>query len=377
MNRRKPIPILLAVRELDLGGIERDVTKIAIHLDRERFEPHVVSYHDHGIRFEELKRAGIPVVTLPIRSLYSMESARSALRVWRYVRRHGIRLIHAWDSSCVFFVPLARLFRVPVVLSSMLGSRLLLDSRTRSQLRWTDKMVDSIVVNCEEMRRHMTEDEGVVPLQIQLCYNGFDTREFNTEAPFARPAQVQGASLVIGAVCALRQEKALDILQQAFAIVRHLDPGMRLLIVGSGPELQALQANCQRLGIQDATVFVPATSQVPVFLRGIDIFVLCSHSEAFSNALIEALACGCCAVGTRVGGIPELIGRNEERGLLCNAADPADLAAKLETLIRNPDLRRVYGARGAAFARDNLSIEAACARIGAIYDSFLSQRNVI
>ena len=139
----------------------------------------------------------------------------------------------------------------------------------------------------------------------------------------------------------LRPEKALDLLQESFARIRHLQPGMKLLIVGSGPELPRLQINGQRLGIQNDCVFEPATSQVPQYLRALDIFVLCSRSEAFSNTLLEAMACGCCAVGSQVGGTPELIG-NDERGLLFRPGDAGDLAEKLTTLIGNERLRREF-----------------------------------
>jgi len=366
-----PIPILLTVRELHHGGIERDVTKIAIQLDRSRFEPHVASYHAEGMRFEELSRAGVPVLHLHVSSLKSPTALCAAMRMRRYIREHAIRLVHAWDPSAVFAVPLARSLRVPVVLSSLLGSRDLLDQRTRRQVRWTDRMVDAVVVNCEAMRRHMI-DEQVPDERIEVCYNGIDTAEFYP-APTPKPTPVGDASLLIGAVCVLRPEKALDLLQESFARIRHLQPGMKLLIVGSGPELPRLQINGQRLGIQNDCVFEPATSQVPQYLRALDIFVLCSRSEAFSNTLLEAMACGCCAVGSQVGGTPELIG-NDERGLLFRPGDAGDLAEKLTTLIGNERLRREFGTRAADFAKTRLSIEIAAERMAEIYEMMLRRK---
>ena len=364
-SQSKPVSILLTVRELHHGGIEHDVTKIAIHLDRSRFEPHVASYHAEGMRFEELTRAGVPILHLPISSLKSPAALSAAMRMRRYIREHKIRLVHAFDTSAVFTVPIARALRVPVVLSSMLGSRDLLDQRTRRQIGWTDKIVDTVVVNCEAMRRQMIDDERVSGERIELCYNGVDAAEFYPEVP--KPAPVVDASFLIGAVCVLRPEKALDLLQDAFARVRHLKPGMKLLIVGSGPEFLRLQANGRRLGLQDECKFVPGTPLVPQFLRTLDIFVLCSRSEAFSNTLLEAMACGCCAIGSRVGGTPELIG-NDQRGLLFRSGDAGDLAEKLATLIGNGQMRRKLGARAAEFARTRLNIEIAARRMAEIYE---------
>jgi len=372
-----PIPILLTVRELHHGGIERDVTKIALKIDRSRFEPHVASYQAEGMRFEELSRAGVPLLHVPLTSLKSPTAFSAAMRVRRYIREHGIRLTHAYDSSAVFVAPIARALRVPAVLSSTLGNRDLLDQRSRRQVRWTDKIVDIVVVNCEAMRRHMIDDEHFPDQRIELCYNGVDTAHFfPAPGPAPKPAPVADASFLIGSVCVLRPEKALHLLQEAFARIRHMKPGLKLLIVGSGPELPQLQINSRRLGIQDDCVFVPATPLVPQFLRALDIFVLSSHSEAFSNTLLEAMACGCCAVGSRVGGTPELIG-NDERGLLFRPGDAGDLAEKLATLIGDEQLRRKFGTCAAEFARTKLSIEIAAQRMADIYEMMLRRKTAV
>jgi L-malate glycosyltransferase len=371
-NSAKPIPILLTVRELNLGGIERDVTQIAMKLNRSRFEPHVASYQLEGMRFDELRREGIPLLHLPVTSLKSATAVSAALRMRRYIREHGIQVVHAYDSSAVFAAPIARALRVPAVLSSTLGNRNLLDARTHRQVRWTDKIVDTVVVNCEAMRCHMMCDEHMALERIELCYNGVDTTQFYPAAA-RKPVPVAHAPFVIGAVCALRPEKALDLLQEAFARVRHLKPGMNLLIVGSGTELPKLEANGCRLGIQEHCIFVPATRSVPEFLRSFDIFVSCSSSEGFSNTILEAMACGCVVVGSRVGGTPELIVHNE-RGFLFQPGDAGDLAETLAILIGDDRLRLEFGMRAAEFARKNLSIEIAAARMAEIYELVLSRK---
>ena len=82
---KRPVPVLIMARELDQGGVERDVAKIAMHLDRSRFIPHVATYYAKGLRYEELRAAGIPILHLPLQSLLSMDSLRSALKLRRYI----------------------------------------------------------------------------------------------------------------------------------------------------------------------------------------------------------------------------------------------------------------------------------------------------
>jgi glycosyltransferase involved in cell wall biosynthesis len=101
--------------------------------------------------------------------------------------------------------------------------------------------------------------------------------------------------------------------------------------------------------------------------------VLSSRAEAFSNALLEAMACGCCTVASHVGGTPELVGEN--RGLLFLPDNSTDLAEKLSRLISSPALRRSLGTAAAAFARQHLTIQEAACRMGAIYERLLARKS--
>ncbi len=81
-----------------------------------------------------------------------------------------------------------------------------------------------------------------------------------------------------------------------------------------------LRSQAEARGLAGDCTFVPATGQVAEWLQAIDIFVLPSRSEALSNSLLEAMACGCCPVASRVGGNLELI-RHGENGMLFEAGD--------------------------------------------------------
>jgi glycosyltransferase involved in cell wall biosynthesis len=294
----------------------------------------------------------------------------AAIRLGRYISRHAIQVLHAYDPTAVLGAPVARALNLPAVISSQLSYRDIMDWKTRFLMRLTDRIVDAVMVNCEAMRRHMIEEEGVPARRVELCYNGVDTGQFYP-AEVEKPELLAGASLVIGTVCALRPEKGLLLLQESFAAARK-PAGVKLLIVGSGEEMPRLESNARKLGIADMSVFVPATAEVPRWLRAIDIFVLPSFSEAFSNSLLEAMACGCAVIGSRVGGTPELIGA-EERGLLFTSGDAAELARKMSILIERESLRRELGGRAARFARENLTIDIAARRTAEIYEKLLAR----
>jgi L-malate glycosyltransferase len=259
-----PIPVLLMVRELNLGGSERQMAEIAKALDRSRFDPRVGCFRPAGLRADDLRAAGVPIVHFPVPSIASV---KGALRIAAYVREQNIQLVHTFDTPAnLYGAPAARLAGSAVVVSSQRVDRALWQAWQRHGLRITDRLVDGIVVNCDFLRRHLRDEEKVPAGLIHLCYNGIDTRAFQPRKT-VRPEALRSASLVLGVVCGLRPEKGLDTLLDAFPAVRGLVPGMKLAIVGSGPCLPDLQDRARALGVLPDCVFEPATPHVADWKR--------------------------------------------------------------------------------------------------------------
>ncbi len=371
MNGR--YPVLLMVRELGLGGTERQLTETARGLDRSIFEPHVGCFRADGFRAEDLREAGVPVVRFPAGSLMNASTFSGAAFMRRYLREHRIQLVHTFDTPTnLFGVPAAWAFRVPALLSSQRAYRELTPPFGRRLLRLTDRLADGIVVNCKAMERHMVTAEGVPPERVRVCYNGIDTGTFFPDAGEPRPAPIADAQVTIGVVCALRPEKDLPTLVRAFALVRAKRPGLKLVIAGSGSCREELGALAQELGIAADCHFEPAVRNVVPWMRAIDIFVLPSRSEALSNSLMEAMACGCCPVASDVGGNPELV-IPMRTGLLFRAGDARELADRLDLLTGRPELRRSLGAEAARTISRDFSLEASARQMGSIYSGFLSR----
>jgi L-malate glycosyltransferase len=360
---------MLMARELGPGGTERQLTELARSLDPSRFEVHVGCFKE-GIRADELHRHGIPILRLPITSFKEPSAFSGVRQLISYLRKHKIRLVHTFDYplNC-FGIPVARAARVPVILSSQRADRRLIPRSYLTVLRVTDRLVSGIVVNSQAVWSEMVGTEHVPPSLLHLCYNGIDTDRFYSEGRRRVPA-LADASLVIGVVCVLRPEKDVATLIEASARVA-VDQGrnFRLVIVGSGPELGRLENLAQELRVSDHCVFQPAVSDVATWLRSIDIFVLPSVSEALSNSLMEAMACGCACIASRTGGNPELI-RDEETGLLFEPGDSRDLAEKLCRVFDDAGLRSRLARAGTRAIRDGFSLAASVKRMQEIYSGY-------
>src|SRR5262249_30250219 len=133
----------------------------------------------------------------------------------------------------------------------------------------------------------------------------------------------------------IRRVKGTDVLiQSAVRVVRDFPEAM-FLVVGRQSEaeyFEELNAQIENLGIRDNIRFVGESSGVFPLLKACDVFVLPSRSEGFSNALIEAMACGLPCVATRVGGNPEAI-EDGKNGYLVDSGDAEATAERILALL--------------------------------------------
>ena len=217
------------------------------------------------------------------------------------------------------------------------------------------------------------EDYDIAESRIHVCYNGIDLDAFHPEGPPKQPSGIVEGTPVIGSVSVLRPEKDFATLIKACARLRGERP-FRLVLIGSGPELEPLKQLASSSGLQDHVHFEPAAEDVAPWLRGIDIFVLPSRSEALSNALMEAMACGCGAVASNIGGNPELV-TPDRTGLLFNAGDDAGLAQALQSLLDDPGRLARLRRASADFIRDQFSLTRSADCMGEIYQKLIERKH--
>jgi glycosyltransferase involved in cell wall biosynthesis len=367
----KPVPVLYLIHSLGHGGSERQLAAVAMTLDRTRFTPHAASVLD-GFRAEEMRQDGIPVWTLPLRTYFGASTLTALRQLCGYISREKVELVHTFDYSLSpLGVAAARVCPGVRVLSSQRCNMELVPLKYRHLLMASHWMADGIIVNCEELRRHLHEEYKYPASRIEVCWNGIDIGRFHPSER-KRLHEVRDAALVVGSACVLRAEKALNLLLKSFAEVRKAATGMKLLIVGSGPEEEALRALAGRLGITPQCCFLPSTAEVTAALSSIDIFVHPSLSEGLPNAVMEAMACGCAVAASRVGGCPELI-EDGVQGLLFRPGDLDGMVAALRTLIAQPELRRKMADAASARIREQFSISASASRMSDIYERLLKR----
>jgi glycosyltransferase involved in cell wall biosynthesis len=178
------------------------------------------------------------------------------------------------------------------------------------------------------------------------------------------------------AVARLQPEKGIDDLVSAAAALRARLPKLRVAVAGSGPEENALRTRIEGAGLADSFSLLGSRSDVGALLAAADAFCLPSRHEGLPISLLEAMQAGLPCVATRVGGVPGVIADGVD-GVLVEPADPEELAAALERVLRDPDAGKAMGAKARALVGERYAVDAATAAYADIYDELVGARSSV
>ncbi len=215
------------------------------------------------------------------------------------------------------------------------------------------RRADRVVVTSEYCRRAAAAAYGVEPGRLLVVPEGIRLAEWRPEAVDEVAAGegtggVGAGGPVILSVARQYRRKDTATLLAALPAVFRRHPGVRVRIVGGGPELPSLVARARALGLDGAVRFlgeVPDERQVRREYFAADLFCLPSLQEGFGIAFLEAMAAGLPVVAAAAGAVPELV-PDGEAGLLVPPRDPEALAAALVRLLDDAELRHRFGAAG-------------------------------
>lgn len=174
---------------------------------------------------------------------------------------------------------------------------------------------------------------------INPVLNGVDEPAF-----LPVPPRTEQGIVTLGVLARLNPDKGVDTLITALSRVKH-DTPVRAVILGDGPLEADLRRIARDLGVADRVEFRGYVTDASRLLKQFDAVVIPSRSEAFSLVGAEAYAAGRPVIGTRVGGLVELV-REGETGWLVPVGDPAAMARAIEDAARDPERLRRMGAAG-------------------------------
>jgi glycosyltransferase involved in cell wall biosynthesis len=178
---------------------------------------------------------------------------------------------------------------------------------------------------------------------------------------------------VVGTVTRQRIRKGVVEFLQAVSAVRSREERVHGVIVGEVSEQRELSEWLDRLGLTGHVTLAGRRSDMPEVLSAFDLYVLSSHDEGMSNALLEAMAMELPVVATDVGGTGEVVVAGES-GFLVPPKDPKALAAGIEQVLSRPDGGRSMGRVGRRIVEQKFSARSMVREMERVYLSWIQQR---
>ncbi|HEU0302420.1 MAG TPA: glycosyltransferase [Longimicrobium sp.] len=366
--RRLRVAILL--NQLANGGTPSRVLELSRYL-RQGVELKVVVFlAPSEALVREYADAGVDVEVLGGRA-HPRSYARLAalLRAWRPDVLHTFlpfagtvgRLVGRWS-------------RVPVLVSSHQSVRGNYRPLIRALDALTMRMADHVVCNSEEVERSFFgtytpfEGEGSAG-RVVTVVNGIDADVVRRAVAAADRGEVRaelGAAADDFVVVSVgRYVRVKDQATTLRAFAAHAGTDARLWLVGWGEDEAELRALAGRLGVAERVAFVVGARDVARRLAGADCFVLASHKEGLSGALLEAMAAG---LPVAVSDIPQnLAVVGDDAGVRFRVGDADDLGRALLRIRRDPQLARALGERAAARVAERFSMERIARSLLALY----------
>jgi L-malate glycosyltransferase len=345
---RKRPTVCHVLHSLKVGGAEVLAARLARQLSGD-FRVLFACLDELGTLGQQLRDEGFKVEVLERRPGIDW---RCVLRLGQLLRRERVDLIQAHQYTPFFYAAAARLLspRAAILLTEhgrhhpdfprlkrKLANRLLLRRR------------DRVVAVGQAVRGALVANDGFPARRVQVIYNGIDLSPFavphDDRRSIRREMGVGDEDFVILQVARLDylKDHATAIRTLAQIIPQRTDA--RLVLVGEGPELNAIQELIRLHQVETQVRLLGLRKDVARLLSAADLFLLTSISEGIPLTVIEAMAAGLPVVATQVGGMAEVV-ENGVTGLLAPSGNQERLAAQVLSLAEAPAIRQQMGQQG-------------------------------
>lgn len=351
------IAFVIDTIESPTAGTEKQLLLLIESLDRSKFEPYLCVLRNSNWLESEFNKCEL--VDINFKSFKSLSSYLQIIEFVSWLRKNKIDIVqtHFIDGN-----------KVGTLAAVLAGTRERISTRrnqgywhNRSELyilKGLNRFTNKFLCNSESTKSWLISAEKVLPHKVSVIHNAIDLKVFYRgesvqRKKFRSDLGFPEHSIIVGIVANLRPVKALDVFIRAAKNTVNALPDTRFIIVGEGTERERLVNLCKKLKIDDVVHFWGSTEKVEDILSCIDIGVLTSSSESFSNAIVEYMASQLAVVASDVGGVREAI-TDGHNGYIFKPSDVDSLSLGLIRLIKE-NLIEKFGLNGYQFVLNNYS----------------------
>jgi glycosyltransferase involved in cell wall biosynthesis len=364
LGTERKLRVCFLVRQLNMGGAQRQLIELVRSLDQRRFAAEIVTLYDGGEYWVDA--AAVPGVRCASLGKRGRWDLGAVLRFACEMRRSRPDVVQGCLGVCNLLALCVRAIApsTRVVWSIRCSEPDFASGRWLSRLsfgieRIMSRLPDRIIANSQAGRDFHVR-RGYPSGKIAVIRNGIDSKRFRPDAEARKRMRgewkVAPEERVVMIAGRIHPQKGHSLFLRAAALAAKRRPGLRFAVVGDGSAQFVTPAKrlASSLGIDDRVIWAGAVLDMVAAYNAADIVTSCSSSEGFANALCEAMACGIPCAATAVGDSRFIVGA---AGVLIESMTPESVAkAWLELLAR------CDGERDALAIQARRRIESECAR---------------
>ena len=360
------IKVLQVIDHLAYGGGQFSVKGIIENMDSEQCEMFVCEL-----------RPNPPTVAIKgkfINLRYGKYDPRTVLAIAGLCKKYEIDILHPQLSKSNISCLLASFIcKTPVVIHER--GWILFSPVYSFLLKLLHRRAAVIIANSQAVASELVSKASVKRHNIRVIYNPVDFKIFDPEKvsrkQSRRNLKISDEDFIIGFVGRLHKMKGVDILIKAMPMLLDKAIDCCLVLAGDGPEHESLEAVTTRLGIADRVIFLGMCDNVPEITAAFDVAVIPSRQEPFGRVAAELMRMKVPIVTSGAGGLSELV-TDGETGLVTRENSPEEIAAAVERLADDEELRRQLAQRAYEFS-ERFDIKAHVKEIQKIYMELIEE----
>jgi len=372
------IKVLETIRQGQIGGGESHVLDLVKGLNKEIFEPIVLSF-THGPMVDQFLKMGIKTHVIETLKPFNISTYNAVKNI---LIKEDIDILHAHGTRALSntLFP-AKSLGIPVAYTvhgwSFHQDQSFVVRKTRelSEKYLTNQVDRTISVSNSNQRDGL--DRFNMP-RSQVINYGIDLNRFNAQnklKDLRAELGIQEGKTVVGFLVRMTIQKDPFTLINAIAEVAKETRDVQFLFIGDGDLKQQSIEMAEQLGVRDMVTFHPFRSDVPEVLNTFDIYTLPSLWEGLPIGMLEAMAMSSAIIATPVDGSKEAI-QHEQNGLLVPCKDYKALASSILKLHFNPSLRKTYGDAARKTVEDRFDLKMMIKNNEDLYHTLLPQKMI-
>jgi glycosyltransferase involved in cell wall biosynthesis len=354
--------------KFEIGGVQEHLLELVSCLDPKQYH---VLYIRRKANYATAKLASLDNVVVEIVPFNRVLNPFAVFAVVKLLNRHRANVVHSHTPAGGILGRIAALALRDVAtvhtvhglaLQDILTNREYLENKPLYRLktklkllleRALDRRTDELIALSAADASRLISGKHTNASRIAVIPNGISDRRRSDQrnAEDIRAAlEIPAATRIVLSIGNLTSQKGHAFLIDAMASMQASSVACTLLLVGEGPDRDALERRATSLGLLECVRFLGRRNDVGALLKVADIFVLSSLWEGLPISLLEAMFANSPIVATSVGGIPEVI-RHGQDGLLVEPADSQALSHAIRRLLLDSDLAHRLAASASNRAR--------------------------